>query len=66
MFLLINKKKLSLNYLQYSLLSGALRYDKTNKTACALRKDSDQPEHLLSLIKVLTVRMETAKAISYL
>ena len=38
-----------------SLLSE-LRHDKTNKMACASSKDSDQPEHLPSLIRVFAVR----------
>ena len=38
---------------------------KTNKVACAPSKDSDQPGHLPSLIRVFTVRMKKAWFISY-
>ena len=41
-------------------------HDKTNKMACASSKDSDQPGHPPSLIKVFTVRMKTALVLSYL
>ena len=34
------------------------QHDKTNKAACAPSKDSDQPGHPYSLIRVFTVRME--------
>ena len=33
---------------------------KTNKTVCALSKDSDQPGHSPSLIRVFAVRMQKA------
>ena len=39
-------------------------HDKTNKMACAPSKDSDQPEHLPSLIKIFTVRMKKAQVLS--
>ena len=35
-------------------------HDKTNKVACVPCKDSDQPGHLPSLIRVSTVRMKKA------
>ena len=33
-----------------------LQHDKTNKMTCAPSKDSDQPGHLHSLIRVFAVR----------
>ena len=39
--------------------------DKTNKMACAPSKDSDQPGHLPSLIRVFTVRVKKAWVLSY-
>ena len=33
-------------------------HDKTNKMACVPSKDSDQPGHLPSLIRVFAVRMK--------
>ena len=40
-------------------------HNKTNKMTCASSKDSDQPGHLPSLIRVLTVRMEKPWGLSY-
>ena len=40
-------------------------HDKTNKTACAPNKDSDQPRHPPSLIRVFAVRMKKAWVLSY-
>ena len=40
-------------------------HDKTNRMACAPSKDSDQPGHLPSLIRVFTVRMKKAWVLSY-
>ena len=40
-------------------------YDKTNKMACAPSEDSDQPEHLPSLIRVFAVCMKKAWVLSY-
>ena len=40
-------------------------HDKTNKMACAPSEDSDQPEHLPSLIRVFAVRMKKAYVLSY-
>ena len=39
--------------------------DKTNKMACAPSKDSDQPGHPPSLIRVFAVRMKKAWVLSY-
>ena len=39
------------------LLQNVRRHDKTNKLACVPSKDSDQPGHPPSLIRVFTVRM---------
>ena len=39
--------------------------DKANKVACAPSEDSDQPGHPPSLIRVFTVRMKKAWALSY-
>ena len=61
------------------LLTGALIYsgqvkkkktneqahDKTYKMACVPSKDSDQPGHPPSLIRVFTVRMKKAWVLSY-
>ena len=40
-------------------------HDKTNKMPCASSKDSDQPGHLPSLIRVFAVRMKKAWVLSY-
>ena len=40
-------------------------HDKTNKIACAPSKDSDQPGHPPSLIRVFAVRMKKAWVLSY-
>ena len=40
-------------------------HDKTNKMACAPSKDSDQPGHPPSLIRVFAVRMKKAWVLSY-
>ena len=40
-------------------------HDKTNKVACAPSKDSDQPGHLPSLIRVFPVHMKRAWVLSY-
>ena len=40
-------------------------HDKTNKVACAPSKDSDQPGHPTSLIRVFTVRTEKHWVLSY-
>ena len=40
-------------------------HDKTNKMACAPSKDSDQPGHPLSLIRVFAVCMKKAWLLSY-
>ena len=40
-------------------------HDKTNKMACAPSKDSDQPGHPPSLIRVFAVRMKRAWVLSY-
>ena len=42
-----------------------LPHDKTNKMACGASEDSDQPGHLLSLIRVFAVRMKKAWILSY-
>ena len=42
------------------------RHDKTNKMACSPSKDSDQPGHLPSLIRVFAVRMKKAWVLNYL
>ena len=39
-------------------------HDKTNKMACALSEDSDQPGHPPSLIRVFAVRMRKAWVLS--
>ena len=39
--------------------------DKTNKIACALCEDSDQPGHPPSLIRVFAVRIKKAWVLSY-
>ena len=41
-------------------------HEKTNKMACAPCKDSDQPRHLLSLIRVFAVRSMVVKDPSFL
>ena len=40
-------------------------HDKTNKMSCVPSKDSDQPGHLPSLIRVVAVRMKEAWVLSY-
>ena len=40
-------------------------HDKTNRMACAPSKDSDQPWHPPSLIRVFAVRMKKAWVLSY-
>ena len=40
-------------------------HDKTNKMVCAPRKDSDQPGHAPSLIRVFVVRIKKACVLSY-
>ena len=40
-------------------------HDKTNKMACAPSKDSDQPGHPTSLIRVFIVRMKKPWVLSY-
>ena len=40
-------------------------HDKTNKMACAPSKDSDQPGHPPSLIRLFAVRMKKAWVLSY-
>ena len=40
-------------------------HDKTNKVACAPSKDSDQPGHPPSLIRVFAVRMKKVLVVSY-
>ena len=40
-------------------------HDKTNKMACAPSKDSDQPGHPPSLIRVFAVRMKKIRVLSY-
>ena len=40
-------------------------HNKTNKMTCAPSKDSDQPGHPPSLIRVFTVRMKKAWVVSY-
>ena len=40
-------------------------HDKTNKMVCAPSKDSDQPGHLPSLIRVFPVHMKKAWVLSY-
>ena len=42
-----------------------LQHDKTNKVACVPSKDSDQPGHPPSLIRVIVVRMKKAWVLSY-
>ena len=48
---------------------GHLKYepphDKTNKMACALSEDSDQPGHPPGLIRVFAVRMKKPWVLSY-
>ena len=46
-------------------LINELPHEKTNKPACAPSKDSDQPGHPPSLIRVFTVRMKKAWVLSY-
>ena len=41
-------------------------HDKTNKMTCAPSKDSDQPGHAPSLIKVFAVCMKKHWALNYL
>ena len=43
-----------------------LQFDKPNKVACAPHKDSDQPGHLPSPIRVFAVGMEETQTLSYL
>ena len=52
------------NFLNFSI-KNELPHDKTNKMACALSEDSDQPGHLPSLIRVFAVRMKKAWVLSY-
>ena len=40
-------------------------HDKTNKMACALSEDSDQPGYPPCLIRVFAVRMNKARVLSY-
>ena len=47
------------------LVRNELPHDKTNRMACAPSKDSDQPGHLPSLIRVFAVRMKKAWVLSY-
>ena len=47
------------------LMSYELPRGKTNKVACAPSKDSDQPGHPPSLIRVFAVRMMKAWVLSY-
>ena len=47
-----------LYFLSQEHLLNELSHDKTNKMACALREDSDQPVHPPSLIRVFAVRMK--------
>ena len=47
------------------LLKVEAPQDKTNKMACAPSEDSDQPGHLLSLIRDFAVRMKKAWVFSY-
>ena len=63
-----------MTYLQLFLLTGLLMSpwhtngpvnDKTNKTTCAPSEDSDQPGHLLSLIRVFAVRTMEPWVISH-
>ena len=49
--------------IKYSL--NEPHHDKTNKMACAPSKDSDQPGHPPSLIRVFPVRLKKAKILSY-
>ena len=42
-----------------------LHHDKSNQIACAPSKDSDQPGHPPSLIRVFAVRMKKAWVLSY-
>ena len=42
------------------------QHDKTNKMVCVPSKDSDQPGHPPSLIRVFAVRMKKAWILSYL
>ena len=48
-----------------ALLTYEPSHDKTNKMECAPSKDSDQPGHLPSLIRVFAVRMKKAWVLSY-
>ena len=41
------------------------QHDKTNKMACVLSEDSDQPGHPPSLIRVFAVRLKKARLLSY-
>ena len=45
--------------------TNELARDKTNKMACALSKDSDQPGQPSSLIRIFAVRMKKASVLSY-
>ena len=48
-----------------SIVSFEPPHDKTNKMACAPSKDSDQPGHLPSLIRVFTVHLKKVWVLSY-
>ena len=41
------------------------QHDKTNKVACTPSEDSDQPGHPPSLIRVIAVRMEKSRVLSF-
>ena len=47
-------------------LQFELPHGKTNKMTCAPRKDSDQPGHSPSLIRVFAVRMKKHWVLNYL
>ena len=40
-------------------------YDKTNKMTCAPSKDTDQPGHLLSLIRAFALGMKKPRVLGY-
>ena len=61
---------ITLSYTYHKLTLDSIRneprHDKTNKIKCTPSEDSDQPGHPASLIRVFSVRMTKACALSYL
>ena len=61
-----SKKQIRLVFdVNLEIIRNELPHDKTNKMACAPSKDSDQPGHLPSLIRVFAVRMKKPWDLSY-